>query len=153
MNNSTDCSITAYARQFNIEFNQCLSKQPLNDVSCIVSSVLNTINEMTTRCSAQQANLDCTPQGYVVAVIKSINLEKQMTEFVINKVSKELIPSYQPSAGGVGCLVGGALGYGIGIYVTRNPVAARLAAAIGCKRGAVIAETADRGYNIVVKLG
>ncbi len=164
-----DCSLMPLARDFNKEMNICLANNPFvnavdGGASCVTIAAIEALQNMHSRCVAKPGPKNCTPYGYVDAVIEEVDAKNRILKIGFGKVNdkamaaagiptEETIKTFLVGAGG--CLIGGAAGAIGGARATpRLPLlGASFGAVVGCRRGIVLAEAGYGLWNVVVKAG
>jgi hypothetical protein len=166
---TVDCSLTAYANEFANEMNQCLKSSPgavlvAGEAACISFAALQAIKNMKTKCSADGRSPDCTPSGYVDAVLEKFDPQTKAMKIGFGKVKKAL----DKQLGGIlpppheviyvtvgGCAIGGVLG-GIG-GAAATPTLPILGGGFGlvkgCEYGAKVGMGLYGLWKISVKVG
>lgn len=170
---SIDCSLRAYAADFAKEFNQCLRANPVwvnegGEASCLVSAALETLKNMKTQCSGSKDRLDCTPQGYLDAVIEELDPVQKIMKIGFGKVESSLAQAFNKHVPGIlpppaevayvmasSCAVGGAIGAVGGAIAT--PLVPLLGAGFGLVEGCIAGTKVGMGiyglWNVIVKVG
>jgi hypothetical protein len=138
---AADCSLNGYLNEITKQHEQCL-KQHLGESKelwCIAKAALLGARDVAAQCKSVNG-VDCSPKGYVVAVIESIDGESKAINIAVKKVSKTVVNSLLPDGvmSAAGCFIGALAGGVGGAFLTRNRIGAQIGAAQGCAWGSKI---------------